>query len=187
LVEESPGVPAIQNELGRTAAHLGELLLRLGRATEAREQCELAIRHQQEALKLVPGQPAYRRALGQHYAVLAESLLQLGDHAAAARVAAELPRPSPPDEQWTRLVARILARCIPLAERDSTLPAEKRQALAQSYGDEAVAILRQGPGRGSGPGLGRLDADPNLAPLRPRADFQRLVRDLEGAAGPGDK
>ena len=151
------------------------------------EDGERAVRHQQAALKLLPSNPAYGRALGQHYRVLAEAQLRLGDHAAAARAAAEMPRPSPPDERADRFAAGVLARCIPLAERDSALPAEKREALARAYGNQAMALVRQGSRRGAGAGLDRLKSDPNLAPLRRRADFQKLVRDLEEAAGPGDK
>jgi eukaryotic-like serine/threonine-protein kinase len=187
LVDESPGVPALLNELGRTSASLAELLLDQGGPAEARELAERAVRHQQAALKLLPRQPAYGRALGQHYRILAEALVRLGDHAAAAQAAAEMPRPSGPDERVDHFAAGVLARCIPLAEQDSTLAVEKREALARAYGDQAMALLRQGFRRGSGPGLDRLKVDPNLAPLRPRADFQKLVRDLEDAAGPGDK
>src|SRR5262249_52165910 len=125
--------------------------------------------------------------LGRHCRVLAEALVRLRDHAAAARAAAEMPRPSPPDESADRFAAGILARCIPLAEQDATLAVEIRAELARVYGDQAMALLRQGVRRGPGPGLDRLKADPNLAPLRPRADFQKLVRELEEAAGPGDK
>jgi tetratricopeptide (TPR) repeat protein len=187
LVEESPGVPALVNELGRTSANLAELLLHQGRPAEAREQGERAVRHQQAAVKLLPRQPAYRSALGQHYRVLAEALVRLRDHAAAAQAAAEMARPSGPDEGVDRFAAGILARCIPLAEQDSALAVEKREALARAYGDQAMALLRQGFRRGAGPGLRRLKGDPNLAPLRPREDFQKLVRDLEEAPGPGEK
>jgi hypothetical protein len=174
------------NELGRTSGSLAEFLGRHGRLAEAREYAERAVRRQQAALKLLPRHPAYERALARHYRCLAEAVVRLGDHAAAARAARETPRTSGPDE-WDRFWAGILARCIPLAEQDSTLAAEESEALARAYGDEAMALLRQGSRRGSGPGSDRLKADPNLAPLRQRADFQKLVRDLDGAAGPGDK
>jgi serine/threonine-protein kinase len=187
LVHESPGAPAHSNELGRTSSSLAEFLLQEGRPAEAREHAERAVRQQQSALKLLPNHPAYGRHLARHYRVLAESLVRLRDHAAAARAAAEKPRPTGPDESADRFWAGILARCIPLAEQDSALTAEKRAALAKSYGDQAVALLRQASQRGSRPNLDRLKADPNLTPLRPRADFQELIRDLDEAAGPRGK
>jgi tetratricopeptide (TPR) repeat protein len=187
LVDESPEVPAQLNELGRTSGSLAELLLRQGQTAEAREFAERAIRHQQAALKLLPRQPAYGRALVQHFRVLAEALVRLSDHRAAAQSAAEIPRPSGPDQQLDRFAAGILARCISLAEQDSALAVEKRESLARAYGDRAITLLRQGSRRVSNPALDQLNADPNLAPLHRRADFQKLIRDLEEAAGPGDK
>jgi eukaryotic-like serine/threonine-protein kinase len=187
LIDESPNVPTFQSELGRTAAHLGDLLIRSGRAPEARQQAERAIRHQHVALKLIPGHPGYRLALGLAYRVRAEALVQLGDHAAAAQAVAELPRPSPPDEQADCLAAGILARCISLAEQDSTLPAQKRAALAKAYASQAIALLRHSFRRGSGSSLARLKTDPQLAPLQSRPDFQKLIRELEEITKPADK
>jgi hypothetical protein len=98
-----------------------------------------------------------------------------------------MPRPSLPDESWSRFVAGILARCIPLAEQDSTLAVEKRPQLAKAYEDQAIDFLRQGFHRATGPSMDALKNDPNLAPLRPRTDFQELLRELDAAAGPGKK
>jgi tetratricopeptide (TPR) repeat protein len=187
LVDDFPGVPAYSNELGRTSGNMAELLLQQGRPAEARGHAERAVRYQQVALKLLPSNPAYASALARHYRVLAEALVQLGDHAAAARAAAETPRPPAPDEWADRYWAGILARCIPLAEQDSTLPVEERQALARAYGDRAMVLLRSSAQRGSAPRLPPLKADPKLAPLRSRADFQQLIREVEEAAGPRDQ
>jgi hypothetical protein len=71
---------------------------------------------------------------------------------------------------------------VPLAQQDQTLPEEKREVLAKTYGDQAMAMLRQGLLHGPGPGAGQLKEDPYLAPLRPRADFQNLVAELEEAS-----
>ena len=35
--------------------------------------------------------------------------------------------------------------------------------------------------------MAALKADPNLAPLRPRADFQQLLKELEADVESGDK
>src|SRR4051794_11264245 len=69
--------------------------------------------------------------------------------------------------------ARGRTACAPSSRKSIFFPA----LLARAYGDRAMALLRQGFRRGSGR-LDRLKADRNLAPLRPRADFQKLVRDL---------
>lgn len=187
LVENSPGVPTQLNELGRTYANLADLLLRFGKLTEARELGERAVQNQQAALKLVPRQQAYRRALGQHYRVLAEALLRLGDHAAAAKVATEMGQNTPSDQRMERSAASILARCISMAERDSTLTKETKTTLVQSYGDQAMAHARKAFKSGFRQSFDQLKSDPDLAPLRPRADFQKLIKDLEDAANTADK
>ena len=138
-------------------------------------------------MNLLPKHPAYTRHLGRHYRVLAEALVRLGDHAAAARAAAETPNTAGPDESADRYWAGILARCVSLAEHDATLAAEKREALSKAYGDQTMTLSWQASQRGPGSRLDQLNADPTLAALRPRTDFQQLVRDLEEAARRGDK
>jgi tetratricopeptide (TPR) repeat protein len=187
LVDELPGVPRQHHELGRMFDQLAGLLLVQGRPADARRNAERAVQHQQAALKLVPGQPAYQRALGRHYRVLAEALLRLGDHAAAAQAAAELPRYVLPADQGCRYAAGALARCVPLAERDPALPAEARRALALAYGDRAMALLRRGLVQAPRAAVDQVKTTPYLAPLRPRPDFQRLVRELEEAGRSGAK
>jgi tetratricopeptide (TPR) repeat protein len=184
LVDECPAVPQQTSDLGYMSCHLAEVLLDQGRLAEARQCAEQGVEHQRAALKLLPGQPDFGRRLGRQCHVLAETLVRLGDHAAAAELAGELPRHLPPAEAVYRSVAGLLARCVPLAEQDRALPAEKRVALAEAYGAQAVALLRQGLRHGPGPGAERLKADPALAPLRPRADFQQLIREVEESTRP---
>jgi serine/threonine-protein kinase len=180
LVDEFPNVPVYHSELGSDRAHLARLLRDQGRLADARREAEHAGRHQRTALKLFPGHPGFKFSYANNSAILAETLLRLGDHGAVARAAAELPRYFPTHEPAYRQAARFLARCVPLAEQDQTLPEPKRQALARSYGDQALALLRQGLLHGPD-AAARLKADPQLAPLWPRADFQKLVRERGGA------
>jgi serine/threonine-protein kinase len=179
LVKEHSQVPGYQSELGNTYSRLAELLLQQGQLTEARRQGEQAVQHQQAALKLRPGQPAFGRALGHHYRILAETLLRLGDHAAAAAAAAQLPRYLSAVDRIYPYTAGLLARCVPLAQRDSTLPVEKRETLAKTYGDQAMDLLRRGIRHGPRPRADQLKATLSFASLRTRADFQKLVRELE--------
>ena len=74
-------------------------------------------------------------------------------------------------------VVGIFARCIPLAERDSALDVEKGQALAKTYAEKAIALIRDGFGQGLD--LSRLKSDPALAALKTREEFQQLIKDLE--------
>jgi hypothetical protein len=177
LVDEFPQVPAHWSELGNASAFLAKLLGEQGRLADARREAERAVRNQLAALKLLPGHPKFKKSLGSGYVILAETLVRLGDHGAAAKAAVELPQYSPTEGSWNYHAAAFLARCIPLAEQDPALPPEQRAARARAYGDQAMALLRQGLGRNLD--SEQLKADPNLASLRPRADFQNLLRELE--------
>src|SRR5262249_3712002 len=167
VVDEFPKVPVYHNELGSAFANLARLLRDQGRLVDARREAEQAVRHQRTALKLLPGHPRFRYSLASHYAILAETLVRLEDHSAAVQTAADLPRSFPTHEPAYRQAAGFLARCVLLAERDATLPADKREALARAYGDQAIALLRRGFVHGPNPGGERLKADPHLASLRP--------------------
>lgn len=67
---------------------------------------------------------------------------------------------------------------MPLAEKDTQLPAAKRRDLAHSYADRAMALLRQAVAKGY-KDAAHLKKDKDLDPLRSRPDFQKLLAELE--------
>jgi serine/threonine protein kinase len=69
------------------------------------------------------------------------------------------------------------ALCVPLADKP------EQQEL---YAARAVALLRQAVARGY-KDAAEMSRDTDLAPLRPRDDFQKLVADLAAGAKPKDK
>jgi hypothetical protein len=71
-----------------------------------------------------------------------------------------------------------LALCGPLAEKDDKLLDAKRKELAQSYGDRAMAMLRQAVKNGY-KDVTHMKKDTDLDSLRQREDFQQLLRELE--------
>ena len=73
--------------------------------------------------------------------------------------------------------ACIFARCILLADKDSKLSASRRTDLADSYANRAMAALHQAVTAGYKDAGIKKDKD--LDPLRPRADFQKLLADLK--------
>ncbi len=93
----------------------------------------------------------------------------------------EAARVEPSPWQGYEAAARLVARCVPLAEKDDRLPEAHRRALAQLYAGRAMALL------GEAVAKGYQDADAirkhaAFEPLRGRADFQVLVRTLEEKA-----
>jgi serine/threonine-protein kinase len=187
LVDEFPTVPQQHHELATILAHLGEFLFRQGRWAEARQTIERAIQYQQAALKLIPRHPAYVRSLGRHCRLLVETLLRLGDHAGLAQTAAKLAGYFPPSAGLSLYTAGLLARCVPLAEKDPTLAREEREAQALAYGNQAMVLLLQGLHYMPRPTGKWVKTNPHYASLRRRADFQQVVRELEESAQSKDK
>jgi serine/threonine-protein kinase len=181
LVQKAPEAPSHQIELANVCGRLARLLADEGHLVQARREAELAIEHQLAALKLVPGNAKAASALAQYYALLAETLVRLRDHAAAAKVAIELSQHSAITPSRYRVAAGFMARCLFLAENDEGLRAQERAVHAGDYGEQAVTLLRQWLVEGI-PSADELKADRSLISLWPRADFQKLIRELDDRA-----
>ena len=160
-----------------------------------------AIAHQKAVLKINPRHPSYIRILFNHFATLLEYHLRHGEYREVARLALELPDLSkgigPPltgldsrfkeslrvfwidGDAWRVPLASadLLVRCLLMASKDNTLPESTRQELTRTYGDQAMLKIASAQAAGWTPD--DLRTDPQLAPLRPRADFQKLVSELE--------
>jgi hypothetical protein len=66
--------------------------------------------------------------------------------------------------------------------KDDKLPAAERADLAERYAARAVALLNQAHTGGhlkNAMFLRQFKTDPDLDPLRKRADFQKLLQELE--------
>jgi serine/threonine protein kinase/tetratricopeptide (TPR) repeat protein len=174
LVEEFPQLPDYHSRLAGSLHGLALALAQQDKLAEGRPLLKRAVRHQETAHRSNPRQPIYRLQLRNHYQNLAETHVQLEEHAEAAEIAARLPPLFPKIWNEYHRAGQFLARCVPLAEKDARLPAEKRQALAGAYGERAVALLREAVRKGM-PDPGQLRTDPDLAALRGRDDFQKLV------------
>jgi serine/threonine-protein kinase len=110
------------------------------------------------------------------------TLAHAGEHAkATAEVAVLAARPSLPAGDLYAL-ARIQARSAAFVREDDQLSEQERQKLAEEYAAQAVKLLRrlQVAGYFNAPSrLAQLRQDPELTPLRSRADFQGLMKELE--------
>lgn len=71
-----------------------------------------------------------------------------------------------------------MATCVTLAESDGKLTEEQRKQLVQTYGDQAMQMLHEVFKRRYRGGEA-LKTNAIFKMLRPRDDFQKLVRELE--------
>jgi hypothetical protein len=75
------------------------------------------------------------------------------------------------------LAGGLLARCVPLAEKDAGLSADQRKAMGQKYGADAVSYLREAVKRGLADTVA-LKQSPIFNSLRQRDDFKKLIAEL---------
>jgi serine/threonine-protein kinase len=178
LATDFPRVPQYQVELANTMNGLGELLAARKDHLAARQLLEQAQPPLKTALDANSNNPFARDVFCKNRQLLAATLLDLGDHANAAKAAAELARVAAEPANDAYKAACFLSRCVPLAEKDSTLPLVQRQELATSYGKRSLEALREALAKGY-KDIAHLQKDKDLDPLRQRDDFQKLLADLD--------
>jgi tetratricopeptide (TPR) repeat protein len=179
LLTERAETATYQGDLGTVLGNLGLASFALDRFSEARTLLEQAVNRLKAALAKSGSHVAYQKARRDAYQNLAETLITLGDHTAAAAAARSLADASPPSPLHRYYSACFLARCVPLAEGDQELDAEKQRELAESYADESVAALREAMEKGFNDAK-RIskDQDTIFKAVASRADFQALVARL---------
>jgi serine/threonine protein kinase/tetratricopeptide (TPR) repeat protein len=166
-----------QNEAAGAMTNLARLLLAGKDPDGARRLLEEGVPYHRAALKVLPRHPGYRFFYRNNRWRMTETLLELKDHAAAAETAGQFldSAVDPPRDAYT--AACLLAGCVRLAAQDEHLPEGKRQELAATYGDRALAALRRAVERGF-KDAARMKEDSSLEPLHPREDFQKLLAGL---------
>jgi serine/threonine protein kinase len=186
LTAQFPDFPDYANELAGTLVNLAVVKHAAGNDAEARKLLEQARPHHERALQANPGHPAYRLFFRNNRGLLCLALVGLGDHAAVAATAGELAnfRYQPSSDCYD--AACYVSRCIALAERDAKLPAAERRALADRYAAQAVTLLGQAVRAGCR-NAARMRQEKALAPLGGRADFQKLLAELESKARAGPR
>jgi tetratricopeptide (TPR) repeat protein len=181
---ENPSFGLMQNELSRSYAFAGRALLGLEKRAEALDACREAVAIRQ---KLRDTQPALNWVREE----LAESLADLGtaqrgvgrpaEGVASFRRAIELVEPLP---ELTPRDHFNLARYHALL---AAVAADPGAGLAADTGaaevDRAMTALRRAVATGFS-GAVRVRTDPDLGILGSRADFQKLLRELEARFPP---
>jgi serine/threonine protein kinase/tetratricopeptide (TPR) repeat protein len=183
LIGDYPAVADYQFKLAATLGNLGRLLLQRKELKAARELLERALPHHQAALRAYPHHPGYRDSYVLNRCSLTATLVDLGDHSAAAQTVEQVVEAVVQPARDFNEAACLLAGCVPLAEKDAKLPPDKRRELARKYADRAVELVRQAVRHGY-KDVESIKKDSALDPLRARADFQKLLAELEAQRNP---
>jgi hypothetical protein len=104
-------------------------------------------------------------------------------HAAAADVAGQFLQAAVELPRDAYTAATLLADCALLAGQDKRLPERRRQELASTYGDAALAALGQAVAAGFAD-VAQMASDSNLDPLRHRDEFRKLLAGLRPTTQP---
>ena len=179
LAADFPEIPDYRNALAMTLSNLAILELQSGQFTAGLALLDQGRPHLQAALKAGPKNPTYRRCYRNSLLVAAECHINLGDHAQVATTADVLARFAYDPAMDTYYAASYLCHCVKLADKDANLDKPEAKALTQSYADRAMKLLRQAVVVHGFRNVTSLKQDPNLAPLREREEFKKLLAELE--------
>jgi serine/threonine-protein kinase len=181
LANDFPSRPDYQNLVVGALGGLADVVLDKD-AERARRLLEEAVPFSQAALQADPGDVDYLAAFYENRMRLVPVLLHLKDHAGAAEVAESVEQAlHTPDAVYD--LARQYAYRVLLAQEDPKLAGSGRKEVARKYGDRAVAALRRAVQYGYRD-LANLKKESVFDPLRGRADFQKLLADLEAVRRP---
>jgi serine/threonine protein kinase len=178
LAADFPNRPDLRNELAGTAVNLAELCLHKRDFKAAKAHIEEAEPHHEAALKANPRHPGYRLYYRFNLMALIAAEAGLGEQAGAMQAAQKLRDLGwdPPGTAYD--AARALARCIRSVWKDQKATQEARDAQARFYGDEAMKMLRDAVAKGY-KDAAHIRKDPEFGPLQLRADFQKLLAEVE--------
>jgi tetratricopeptide (TPR) repeat protein len=177
LASDFPEVPIYRASLGGTLSRLAFLARDRGDWAEAGRLWEEAIRNERSAFVGDFNDPGTVQNLGIDLFNLAEVRLQQGRYREADQVAENLRALRRSSGHGDYEAARVLSRCIPLANKDAGLSSAQRQELTTDYARRAVEYLRLAMKKGRADGT-TWGADPAFAPLGSRPDFQQLLKDV---------
>jgi tetratricopeptide (TPR) repeat protein len=175
LARDDPSAYENQSNLGVTLHNMAEIEMDQGRWKEARLGLERAIAHQRAALAAMPGNPFIQGFYRAHLLNLAKVYQALNQPADAVRTARELAA------QSIGSATDLYNVACALAPRGALTRDEQKQALAA----EAVRTLKEAIAAGWSDAA-KTSCAPDLAPLRDRDDFRRLLAELFDRGFPAD-
>jgi serine/threonine-protein kinase len=177
LLAKHPGIPDLHSQFAETLVCMAALRNVSGSPSEALEYLMEAKPHHQAAIHASPANNGYRKCYRENLSTLVGACHKLGDHRGAVEAAHKLAGCGfdPAADHYDG--ACYVARSVPLAAKDVKLQGAKRAELVRSYEDQAMALLHQAADLGFKDAK-QLAGDMDLASVRQRPDFQRLLDDL---------
>jgi tetratricopeptide (TPR) repeat protein len=178
LAADFPNQPDLRNHLACTCVNLARFHKEQGDWAVAKRLLLESRPHHLAALKANPRHPEYRQFYRNHLGVLTEvhaGLLEREDAVRTAETCRDLGWDAAADAYDA---ARFLSLCIPIVAKHVKLDEKQRKEAAQFYGDAAMKLLREAVSKGY-KDLAQMKKDADLAPLRQREDFQKLVAEVE--------
>jgi tetratricopeptide (TPR) repeat protein len=180
LVKDNPDKPHLANTLGLLFFRLGRVRLSQARPDAAAQAFRQAIRHHRAASVKVPQFQEFRRHLSDDLHELAKAQLALSRPAEAVAAMRECRDLWPDNSAELYRVACGIARCIPhVGPGKAAELTPAGQAELQRSADEALAVLRQAVDAGYDDAA-RMGEDPDLAPLRQRPEFGKILAEAKG-------
>jgi hypothetical protein len=181
LVKElasDPNNPQLLGDLAETCRFFAKAQLSRNDVLGAEKSTREGIRYRKLLLARTK-QPADRTDMLELYYLLLKEIIVTREEDAlkALDLVLEFAAVMPESYENRADVARLLTRCIPLAEKDQRLGDKRKETIVQCA-DEAVKLLRAAVAQGSIKNADQLK-DADLNPLRDNAGFKKLQEELE--------
>jgi serine/threonine protein kinase/tetratricopeptide (TPR) repeat protein len=179
LVREHPDVVSYVADLANDYSSMARCENALGRPLAVLSWAEKAIAILHGVLEKQPSHSTARLLLNDIRVGRAVALAQMGDYGQAAKDAADIARQEGITPVDLYNVACVYGRCLEAADKDAKLSGTDRARLTEQYAGRAMDALRQALARGFR-NVPALRAEPDLERLRGRADFQKLLQEVDG-------
>jgi serine/threonine protein kinase/tetratricopeptide (TPR) repeat protein len=180
LIQRPPENPFFRSDLGATLGELGQVMAELGRRQDALTVYQQAVKHQQEAVAKAPKIVEFQQRLLEHYLGLAAVQRDLGRSVEANSTLQAFQKSASGQPEVLYKVAHNLAlRASRVGGGKENVTPEER-AEQRRYGDQVVQALQEAHAQGFRD-LKRLQQEPLFESLRPREDFQKLLKQLAQA------
>jgi serine/threonine-protein kinase len=178
LVTRYPRAPDYRNDLAGSLVNLAGILFERNDHDGARKLLEEASPYHHAAIQAQPRNRAYREFYRNNLVILGQVFLAMKDYTPTANVAGQLLKAGfdPADDAFN--AGCFYARAGALAAEDVKISEVTRKKLAGEYGDKAMAALHDSVAHGLKKAT-KYKSDHDLDSLHGRADFQKLVAELE--------